>query len=216
MAPQIVTTGVTQNATSPSTALTMPASIVAKNLLIGFIYRGKASYNVTGWTQIALTADIGNAADLACWVKQAAGGDTAPITGSAAPTGAIVHQISGWTYNLADIAATATAGGFTGAPNPPSQSTPLITEQLWFAVGGGSGTPSMTAPNDYTNLSTALLNSSGSTLAQARRTLTAAAEDPGAFGGSLTGPIGMTIVIPAPRPYPQTQNRARITRATNW
>lgn len=190
----------TQNASGSSISVTMPGGIVAGELLLLFCAVTGASHSVSGWTSIASSLSGSGGSVVACWAKVAAGSDTATISPSGSQQGgAIVHRIGGWSGVLADVTGTATNQGVTtAAPNPPNHTAPYLRDNLWFAVGGGNGTPSMTAPANYGSLSTALLGGSSAILAQASRALNAASENPGAFTGSVGNPTVMTIAVPPP------------------
>lgn len=218
--PSVVTVATNSNKSGSSVAMTMPASLAAGNLLLMVVFMNtSAGHNVSGWTLTAGSpSGTGNSA-IALWIKQAVGSDTATVTindNSSRLMGSIITQVSGWSGNLADVTATAANQGVTTTPIDPPNHVPLMSaDYLWLATGAGGSAPTVTAPTGYSNLSTALANSSAWTVAQARRTLTADAEDPGAFGGNMGNPIGMTVAIPSagfPGPPPRRLLRPLLPR----
>lgn len=183
------------NVSSGATAISMPASIVAGNLLLMFAGINIASGSPTissGWTAVGNTSNGPNLS-LHVWAKVAAGGDTATITvPSSSPGGVTTYQISGWDGVIADIGY---AGAAVSAPvNPPALTMASTKDFLWFAAAtqGGFSAPSA-APTNYTNLVNA--GTSAGFLGTARRNLTASSDDPGAFSGGSGTAVGATVAV---------------------
>ena len=227
--PFIVTTGSTANlSVTGSASLTAPSSIVAGNLLLLLVQcTGVNGYSVSGaGTLLGFSADSSAASVLACYVKAAAGGDTATITpgdASAHSAAAFWHQIAGWSGNLSDITLAANNPGTTalGSLDPPNLSAAFTRDNLWFAAGAGTGAPSSitAAPTNYSGLTVNGYGSNAGTLCYATRNLNASSENPGTFTGSLQARINMTVCVApylfqAP-PVRQTPIVPRL-RAANW
>lgn len=195
--PTLATQATTATSNTSSKAMTMPASIVATNLLVCTVstWATGITASMTGWTPL-FTFFINNGVGLGAWGKIAAGSDTGTVTlsGAADITG-FTYQFSGWSGDLNDVlAATFNAGLTAAAPNPPSLAVPSAADYIWLALGSTASAPTYTAPASYSNL----LQSSftNGKMCAANRSLNAASEDPGAFGGSGNVPVAATIAIP--------------------
>lgn len=189
---------VTTTSSTTSKVITMPASIVAGNLLLCFLVQngavGQAGF--TGWTAL-FTGTTGTGCYLRAYVKVAVGGDTATDTNTSAPTGiaAVTYQISGATSTIGNI-------GFitsSSSADPPSL-TPTFgsADYLWFAcaAAGGTTTAYTAAPTSYSNLQTC--SPASSTAACAQRALTGTTENPGTFTGGTGGFSSGSCTIAVP------------------
>lgn len=196
--------GTTANGLGTSVALTMPSSIVAGRLLLLLVYAGRAAgtpFTVSGWTQIGSHQLSSNSLEAAaCYAKVAVGSDTATWgsgDGSSRGVAAQCYQIDGWSGVLADVRCAGASGAAgAAAPDSPNLAAASTADTMWFALGAGAGTPTMTAPTNYTNLTNTLLGFSTLTMSVARRDLNAASENPAAFTGSLSRSVALTVSVP--------------------
>jgi len=192
---------------SATVALTMPAGIVAGELLVAIF----GSYlNVThtpsaGWTKLGEQANGTTACVLSVHYKVAAGSDTLSITmSSARDHGYVVLRIK----NAAAIEGTFATG--TGAGDPPSHTyTGGATHILWLAAAcyqdstGATVQQNITAPpSGYSNLLGQPSNRAASTLAAygavaERITGGTDTENPGAFTATSNPFVTVTLAIPA-------------------
>jgi hypothetical protein len=192
--PVVVNSATTNSNSLSSQALTMPASIVAGNLLLAHAFNNPGGTpSISGWTQVG-TFQAGSSLNYTVFAKTAVGGDTATITyGANAGGGTIVYQISNWSGSIADVASAFSSNAAPG--NPPSLDMGSSRDHLWFAGTAGSLVAPTAAPANYTDLST---GGASTLFGTAYRSLTAASEDPGAFtGGAGTVITGTTAVPPA-------------------
>ncbi len=202
--PTVVNSATTNNGLAASVSLTMPSGLVVGNTLLLLLYGGRSTtqaFSVSGWTLIGSLANSSNTNEAAAAYAHAitTGSETATWTtddSAVRGVGAICHQLQDCGA-IADFKSAGTNNGAGPAvPDSPSLTAAANTDNLWFTLGAGSGTPTMTAPTNYTNLSTATLGLSSYTVAQARRALLAGTENPGAWTGSLTRPVGLTVSVP--------------------
>jgi hypothetical protein len=194
--PSIVDSAVSAHSTGSSLALTMPASIVAGNLLLAFCAaRANATMTMSGWTSVGATNVSSSYPGMNVFAKTAAGSDTGTLTISASEAAAIVtYQISGWSGSIPGIGYAATNG--TGTASSPNLAMGSSADYLWFAFVGypTSGGPSA-SPSGFS----AITAEAGSTLvgiSTANAQITAASENPGSWTGSLTFWIAGTVGIP--------------------
>lgn len=199
--PTISTQATTATSNTASKAITMPATIVAGRLLMSVVgaWGGSGTGAISGWTPIT-TWTNNNSCSIGVFGKIAAGSDTGTFTyGSAADISAITYQIAGWSGTLSDIAAAVANQGFTSAyPNPPNL-VPAFGAQdyLWFACGIGNGSPTYTAPTNFSGI-TQVAQGTSTKMGVATRSFNAASQDPAAFTGTATPtiPTGITIAVP--------------------
>lgn len=185
-------------ASGASLTITMPASIVAGNLLMIFISAGanEAGRTVTGWTQLFLK---NNTATFSAHAKVAVGSDTATMTGGSNTTHvAVTAQISGTGITSGNLTATfpQSANGVFNSTTCPSL-TPTAGSQayLWLAVAGSAGGAFTASPSGFSAIVNQGTNPAAafSFLAQ-----TVATKSPGSFTGGGSNQQTATIAIPPP------------------
>lgn len=195
---------VSSSATDANThVITMPASIVAGRTLLAVcsIDGVNTAPTAPGWTYKGGGASGSQSQRIAVFARIATGDDTMTLT---LPTGVsethatAVTQLSGAAdpsrIYLGIAAATA---------DPPSLSpTPGSADYLWVAaVAGASGSPSTSAPTDFSAVTSAASGTAAadSWLAVASREFTGASLDPAAFsgGGGANGMAATIAVFPA-------------------
>lgn len=186
----------TQTADTTSHPITLPTGVTVGDLLVVmFGFDGVPTVSIgsgSGWTiedQTALTAQGG----AVIW-KIADGTDALTLTTSASErSAALTYRISG-AVDLELAVATGSADPPNLAPSGGSD------DYLWLVFYTTQDNATATAaPANYTNFTTVNSTGSnnGSSVAVARRNLTASSEDPGAFTspGTSGGRIAYTIAI---------------------
>ncbi|MBP8114308.1 MAG: T9SS type A sorting domain-containing protein [Chitinophagaceae bacterium] len=197
----------TKSATAGTThTVSLPAGIQSGDLLLIF-WADADAVNTDpgtplGWTQL-YTTTINNRIFRA-WYKIASGleGTTLNITAGAERSAHTSYRISSGSYQGVPVAGTAVTGT-NNAPNPPNLTSGFgATNTLWIAAshsGGDDNSPAPTAPTNYTAIITGYTGNSNTTharVATARRELSAASENPGAFGlGSNVDWLANTVAI---------------------
>lgn len=184
------------NTAGTSHTFTLPASIVAGELLLLIVSIGStaATFNaLAGWTELL---DESAAAGLKVIYKIAAGGDSNPTFTSSASTrsAGIAFRISGHNSatNAPEVGTTAT--GTSTTPNPPNLAPVggIAKDYLWIAFCGSSGeqaddgTYCTAFPTNYgSNHLQKTCGTAGTNLggmvACASRNLNGTSDDPGTF-----------------------------------
>lgn len=191
--PTVVNTANTALVNTAANPVTMPASIVAGRLLLAQC--AAASFFVptpsAGWTTLVLNTQ-GSGRRQAAYAKIAAGGDSLTVTYSGADfLSAITYQIDNWSGSISDLV----SASALSTMDPPSVTMGANADNLWIAACYNNASISA-APTNYSSFITQSYG--GGMVATAVRTLTAATEDPGVFGGTSTDPSVWTIgVAPA-------------------
>src|SRR6185312_8881350 len=153
--PSVVNTATTNdNTTSASSAINLPASIVAGNLLLMVISQaantGTAITQPTGWSTLVSNNAAGRL--MAIFYKTATGSEGAMVTvsHSALRTTAVAYQISGWS-GTPEITAAATGS----SSNPDSGSISPSwggAANLYLSVyGSGLSATISSVPASYSN-----------------------------------------------------------------
>ena len=189
--PSVVNSASSKTNSSLSLSLTMPASIVAGNLLFAIV-GAKAAPSMSGWTSVGTTANGAN--NLAAFALTAVGGDTGTVSiGSPNAIDVMVYQVSGWSGSIAGIGYGAATGSVSSA-NPPNLTMAAGSNTyLWFAAAIGSATPSA-GPSGFSGFTTVV--ESSFVLGTAYLQATGSSEDPGVFTGTSTSWVAATIGIP--------------------
>ena len=181
--PVVKSTATFTDAAGTSHAVTLPAGIVAGDLLVVFINVRSTSITLpTGWTQVYNAAY--NGLDCAaCFTHHATGaeGPTVTITTGSSKSVAIAYCISGWsgTPTVSTV-----AGATSTAPNSASLTSGFgAVDTLWLSVAHLEGVVTITSiPTNYTGgLSKQTSTTNGASIGTAQRNLNAASEDPGAY-----------------------------------
>jgi hypothetical protein len=196
MFPSVVNSakGGTTTTNTTSHPITMPASIVAGNLLV-CIFTTDGNPQVTqsgGWTRIIQEAQGANVKTV-IFFKYATGGDTLTLTTDTA------EQSTHICYQLQDAAppiAQASQGNSTNS-NPPLLNTGTSRDYLWMAVRGGDSTVVASgAPSGYANLNSQTASGTGgASTSVAYKTATAASDDPGTFTSSSEQWVAFTLAF---------------------
>lgn len=191
----------TTTGNSNSHTINLPASIAAGNLLLAcgaFDFDPGLVTWASGWTNII---DTDGGITLNVWYRIADGTEGASISvtsGNTQRSAWLTYLITNWHGTTPPEAATPVANG-----NPPSVTASWGSAENLFvpcvtADGNSGDTSALSLPTNYTNLLEADSGntSGGVTAFSARRALSAASDDPGAFGGSpQDAPLSTTIVI---------------------
>jgi hypothetical protein len=203
--PAVVNTSSFNDAASTSHAVTLPASIVAGNLLLVFFTTGTAgctSTIPTGWS--ALYQDVNITASLfaSCFYKTADGTEGATLTittSGSTKIAANAWQISGWsgTPTVSTVK--------TGASTTPSSNilspTGSSADFLFLTIAHVSVFSNTSSyPSSYINGVNAQTSASGdASTTSASRQLTTTSETPGSFTMASTGSwAGFTVgILPA-------------------
>jgi hypothetical protein len=184
---------------------TLPASIVAGNLIVAFIAADLASSATTitmpaGWTDKA-TQQFGSVVRCSVFARVADGteGATVTITTSASEACAWhFYNISSWFGAAAGCEVGTPAAAGSTNPDPPSL-TPSwgAADTLWLAGAGNDGNVAVTAgPASYTNfVNTRWANTAGCGVSSARRELNTATENPGVFTMTTEQWVAHTVAI---------------------
>lgn len=179
----------------------MPAAVSTGNLLLAVITNdGSATITTpTDWTEEYTNSTAALTAYVFSKISDGTEGGTTVdfVTSATEQLSAHVFRISNWSGSLTNINALAT----TGSANPPNLTSGFgAVPTLWIVSGHNSSTTTIdAAPTNYTNFlwTASTLSTTGASLATARRELTAASEDPGAFTitGAATSVISTTIAV---------------------
>lgn len=189
--PSVVDSASSKTNSAISLSLTMPASIVAGNLLLAIV-GAKGVPSLSGWTSVGTATNGAN--NFAVFALTAVGGDTGTVS-IASPNAidVMVYQVSGWSGSIAGIGY-ASASGTISAPNPPNLTMAAGSNTyLWFAATIGSATVSA-GPSGFSGFTTVV--ESSFVLGTAWLQATAASEDPGTFTGTSTNWVAATVGIP--------------------
>jgi hypothetical protein len=179
------TTGGDGAGTATSVPVTIPAGIVANDLLLAVVNADRPAGSPTittasGWTQLFQTAYV-SIGTLGAWYKVSNGSET---TTSFALSAASYYtfqcfRIQKGTYIGVPVAGTS-ATGTSAAPNPPSLTTGFgSVPTLFIALNGNEGHDTTVAPADYAYLTNNKVTNSD--LGTAERYYTSASDDPGVF-----------------------------------
>lgn len=196
------TSGTTSSTTSH--AVTLPTSIASGDLILVFIGSSNPNNGVfqtpSGYGEVHNDQQGASAgqAEIACYTKIAAGGETSVTVTSTGNKSASwsAYRLSG----AADPATTnsTTAFGTSATPNPPSHSADGGSgNHLWFAQGLTTASRTITViPSGYGNEITA--NASNNYQSTSELAVTAASEDPGTMTASASGTWGAATVAIEP------------------
>lgn len=191
-------TGRTNNTNTTTHAITLPAGVVAGNLLV-VVFSTDGNPTVTaqqaGWTLLS-QASNGTVVTGAVFWKVATGSDALTLTTSAAEASSHASfRITG-----GDAPTGTSAVATSTNTNPPSHTPPNGTrDYLWIVTRAADSTNVATAaPTNYTNLQTqAAQGTNGASTNTAERSLNAAGTDPGTFtSGTSIAWQSWTLAIP--------------------
>lgn len=175
------------NTAKSSFTVTLPANIVAGNLLIVFMGIGSGTYHCTfpqGWTELFHAHKAGYFS-FGCWYKVATN-EGASIT----VTTTDLTRACWTSYRISAYSGAPEAGvlvqsvGETNIPDPPNLAPSWeAKDTLWLVCDGNYGSYTTSAyPANYTDGRTDFPNNSANVnVASARRSLNAAQENPGTF-----------------------------------
>lgn len=169
----------------------MPSGIQAGDLLLLFAdHKSQSTFTASGWTVLFFVGNTLNGVE--CWWKKAVGSDTLTVTITVNNTNSNYncYRITG----AADPDTQAPEAATSSSSNPPNLSpTGGSKEYLWVTALGSSNGGNGSPPTNYGNE----LSSRGGGLGMesARRTLTAASENPGAWGTPGNDPRSATVAI---------------------
>lgn len=183
---------ITSQASSTSTAttshtITLPASIQAGELIVACaLLDATGSWSWTGYTELFDVS--GNGGAFSCAYKFAAGGETSASATSSVSNEAsyVAFRCQGCHASTPPESGTA-ASGQSNAPDPPSLNPAGwdVEEAAWIILGTDSASNSwQTDPANYGNCFTASESTGSTAIHACWRILSAASEDPGAFGTS--------------------------------
>lgn len=179
---------------STSHSVTLPASIVAGDLLIVSITinggTGVATLTATGWTQIGTVVNESTSVGQWWFYRKATGVEGPAVTFTSDTTQSAVHRswrIAVGTYDADTVPEIATVAIPSGDVDPPNLAPSWGAEDtLWLVGAGIVGVRTISAaPSNYTNLATG--NTGGAdtggdaTGGWAERELNASAENPGVY-----------------------------------
>ncbi len=205
--PVIAATATTLDANGSTTSVTMPAGIVAGDLLLVFVAHGKAALSQAvdaGWEPLAEQPFDGAAAlSMTVYGKVAVGGDTCSLVSTGEET--VVHAIRITGHGVGDIDISivrAIAIGVSPSPNPPNCNPDgELKDRLWIeAFAGQNGSDFATYQStNFTQVAQAETPGSKALLAVARRDANATALNPGVMAMSAAENwIAVTLAIPPP------------------
>lgn len=204
--PVIATTATTLDANGAATAVTMPAGIVAGDLLLVFVAHGKDEISAPidgGWEPlIEQVAAGGVKLSVSVYGKIAVGGDTCSLV-AAGGDETVVHALRITGHGVGDIdlaLVRATAAGLSPSPNPPlCNPNGELKDRLWieaFAAENGSDFATYQSTN-FTQVAQAETPGSKALLAVARRSVNATSLNPGVMAMSAAENwIAVTLAVP--------------------
>jgi hypothetical protein len=183
--PSVVNTSVFgDSAASTTHAVTLPASIVAGNLLMLSLVIDATGNSITtpaGWTTLVTQNSSGVTSSIIYKTATGSEGATVTVTSTSAKMAAIGYQISGWqgTPENSTVATGGTANPNSGSLTPSWGSA----DDLFLSVALIHGLVTTSVyPTNYTNgLTQGTTSTNAATVASAQRQLTAASDDPSAF-----------------------------------
>ena len=198
-APVVAATAFDTAGNTSSTALNLPASISAGNLLVLIVQIGRANVSPTistpaDWTLLQQFTGNGNLREVAVFYKSASGSEGATVTVSANNTAewcSVAYRITDWTSgNIALASAQVTGSGSTA--DPPAVN--VIWNKGFLAipmVGHLTSGSAPTPPSGYGSVvSAAVTSGTANRLSTAQRSVTDGSDgaDPGVFtlSGSYT------------------------------
>jgi hypothetical protein len=199
--PQVAGTATTNGSTAATDKVcNLPSGIASGNLLLLVLRSAAADTHTTpsGWTALFANETDASGGDItSCWYRVASGteGTTVTVNGTASTKFAsLAYRIAAHDSTTPPAVSTRATGTST-TPNPPAL-TPGggAQDYLWLWMGGWQGeqtSPPAGTPTNYTDPIGASSGTAGSTstncrVASARRTLTAASEDPPAWTISVS------------------------------
>lgn len=191
----VVNSALTNNLTGNTVPVSMPADIVAQRLLLVEVSTmTRPAVTMPGWSKIgSVNNSIAGQNTLTCFAKLAAGNDTGSLvfSGGAGSASAVTYQISQWSGSLTGVK-------FAGNPNStdaPKLAMGSSDDYLWLPFAANFWLALTSPPTNYTDLLTPA-QSAVFYLAAAQRSLSAASEDPGAFGGNKSnGAVSATVGV---------------------
>ena len=208
---------------STSHTITLPAGVVAGDLLIAWIVieNGSAPEFTwpAGWTELFDITDGDDTSVYSAAWKEAVASEPNPVvtSGSSDISAQCAYRISGAEDPATQAPEFATFTFAEDFPDPPNLTpTGGAKDYLWIAATGyNSGDPTTAAPTSYAPL----LNAQNAAMehSTAHRTLNAASENPGIFtvtdDGSCIGSAVTIVVHPASGGAPQTLTPAPVVAA---
>lgn len=184
-------------------AVSMPASIAAGDLLIAFCSTNTTGGHSTpsGWTKLKEITEVGGGLPntLACFTKTAAGtesGTTPSFTAGSANCAAHVYRIPAgkWTGS---VAVSSGAHGTVSAMSPDAVTFTAGRGLFFAAVGYYNGTSSSGyAYGSGANATNSFVTNTGLGSDYLGKDITSGSEDPG-WGGTVTSWTAMTVAVRA-------------------
>ncbi len=217
--PIIASSSVTTDIDNTTTVVTMPAGIVAGDLLVVFASNdnGAILSASAGWTLLASGVNGASNVSLAVFGKIAAGSDTCTLTDLAVDTAVVAVRVTdhGVVEPLPDgIVVGTSAIGTSATPNPPN-CNPLVTrDYLWletFAMEDMNPTATYWSSGFLAANQVATGTGGGGTtgIAVAQQNLAASSLDPGTMAASASKRwVAQTLAI---KPVIDTSLQATIT-----
>ena len=195
-----------------TTALPLPASIAAGNLLCAWIAIDGTvlptwGTGLAGWNVLFTALDTGTTSIVGMFLYRIATGTESGNIGITTPSEAWAGhtwRITSFDPNTPPDFATAGDGGTgTTNPNPPSLNPAAwgTEDTLWLALGAGDGNVAFTAaPTNYTTNANFQLSTNATTTdrvasGQGDRALNGASDDPGTFTRALEDWLAATVGI---------------------
>jgi hypothetical protein len=202
----------TGTAATFSTTFNLPASYSPGQLLLMWIIGDSiAGDTMSPWTKVTNASN--GTQMIALYAKIAAGGDTTSLSGVFTGRAAQSRAVD---LSDATIANISTAAITTNSIDPPSLAAGATREHLWFAVCRTNAAVTTAGPTNYSDFT--VTGASGANLSTAWRQRNINTEDPGAFTGTATNALAMTVSIRPGFQVPlrQTPLVPRINTSYNW
>lgn len=197
--PTVLSAAQTEFTSSATTThnVPMPSTVdPLDGIVVGFYQTGASNLSATGFSEIARGV---NTDALTVMARVAIGTEDSTsinfLTTSTSFAFAHTYRIDAGTWREVVSSITATvATGTSATPDPPNHAPwQGSNDYLWLTFCGKTSGTITAAPTNYTDL---LTNASGDNMGSARRTNTAASENPGTFGGSTSSTwVAITLSV---------------------
>jgi hypothetical protein len=208
MASPAVVTQATDFATSGgTTAVNLPASLVAGNLiLIGAFATGGVSA-ITGFTQVGSPVASGvDDYELSLWAKISTGSEGATVTATTPGAGLsdfVATQIEDWSGDIGDLVRSTGATGSSTNPNPDTATAGASDDYLAVAIAGSEDGAMTGYPSGYGNTAT-VEDGVNSGIGIASLQFTGTSADPGTFTCPADPWAAFTVLVPPASSLPTT------------